>query len=339
MAERRKRGTGSIRQKKCGTWEARYTAYRDEEGKVVRKNFCCDTKKECEERLRRACEKRDREEALKKEEAYRVAIENVEKHRLKSKTLTVKEWMDYWYLNLSKPYIRPSTAAGYENILEHHIYPYLGNVKLSELTPFEVQDLINYSFKCGNKYNLGKGLSAKTVKEIYRLLFQGMESGVAFEIINKNPCKGCKLPKIERNEMKYLTYDGIGRYLVAAEARGMLPMFYLELSTGLRRGELISLMWTDLDIHDRMLYIRRTANRVKANENIEMNINAGDMLESKANTEAIKNDVANLIINLQVTEEDKEVTCEYDIVWAWDSNADKYTSKDKTDTYTEIVTE
>ena len=63
--------------------------------------------------------------------------------------------------------------------------------------------------------------------------------------------------------MKYLTYDGIGRYLVAAEARGMLPMFYLELSTGLRRGELISLMWTDLDIHDRMLYIRRTANRVK----------------------------------------------------------------------------
>ena len=47
--------------------------------------------------------------------------------------------------------------------------------------------------------------------------------------------------------MKILHPDHIRAYLDAAERRGVLPMFYLELISGLRKGELVALQWTDLD--------------------------------------------------------------------------------------------
>ena len=53
--------------------------------------------------------------------------------------------------------------------------------------------------------------------------------------------------KIEKQEMKLLHPDHISAYLDAAEQRGALPMFYLELVSGLRKGELVALQWSDLD--------------------------------------------------------------------------------------------
>ena len=48
--------------------------------------------------------------------------------------------------------------------------------------------------------------------------------------------------------MKILPAEQTGAYLSAAEEHGVLPMFYLELTTGLRRGEITALLWTDLDV-------------------------------------------------------------------------------------------
>ena len=48
--------------------------------------------------------------------------------------------------------------------------------------------------------------------------------------------------------MKVIQPEQIGAYLQAAANRNVLPMFYLELTSGLRRGELLALLWTDLDL-------------------------------------------------------------------------------------------
>lgn len=77
-----------------------------------------------------------------------------------------------------------------------------------------------------------------------------------------NPAKGCKLPKLEKKEMKILPEEKIGAYLAEAENRGLLPMFYLELTTGLRRGELLALLWKDLDIENRTISVTKQANRI-----------------------------------------------------------------------------
>ena len=53
-----------------------------------------------------------------------------------------------------------------------------------------------------------------------------------------------------------------GAYLKAAEEHGVLPMFYLELTTGLRRGELVALLWRDLNIREQTLPISKSAGRI-----------------------------------------------------------------------------
>ena len=55
---------------------------------------------------------------------------------------------------------------------------------------------------------------------------------------------------IQKFEMQILQPEHIKEYLDAANARGLLPRFYLELVSGLRKGELTALLWSDLDIQN-----------------------------------------------------------------------------------------
>ena len=62
--------------------------------------------------------------------------------------------------------------------------------------------------------------------------------------------------------MKILPEDKIGPYLAEAERRGLLAAFYLELTTGLRRGELLALLWTDLDVENMTISVSKQVNRI-----------------------------------------------------------------------------
>ena len=89
------------------------------------------------------------------------------------------------------------------------------------------------------------------------------DRAVAERLILVNPARGCKLPKMEKREMKVLPEDKIKPYLMEADKRGLLAPFYLELTTGLRRGELLALLWTDLDVENRTISITKQVNRIK----------------------------------------------------------------------------
>ena len=58
------------------------------------------------------------------------------------------------------------------------------------------------------------------------------------------------------------TEDKIGPYLAEAERRGLLAAFYLELTTGLRRGELLALLWTDLYVENMTISVSKQVNRI-----------------------------------------------------------------------------
>ena len=115
-------------------------------------------------------------------------------------------------------------------------------------------------FLCGGE---NKGLSTRVVRGIHTLLNNCLEQAVAERIILTNPAKGCKLPKMEKKEMKILPQEKIGPYLMEADKRGLLAAYYLELTTGLRRGELLALLWTDLDVENRTISVTKQVNRIK----------------------------------------------------------------------------
>ena len=86
---------------------------------------------------------------------------------------------------------------------------------------------------------------------------------MAERLILVNPARGCKLPKMEKREIKVLPEEKIRPYLMEAAERGLLAPFYLELTTGLRRGELLALLWTDLDVENRTISITKQVTRTK----------------------------------------------------------------------------
>ena len=252
MAKRRANGEGNIRKRKDGRWEGRYTAGRDPEtGKPVYKNVLGKTQGEVREKLKKAIA-----------DSQRLDMN-------RSGTHTVKSWMQMWYEVYAEPRLRENTKDYYLNYINNHIIPELGDIKLDKLTTIQIQKFYNNLQKNGRVQRYqhielkNKGLSVRVVHGIHTLLNNCLEQAVAERLILVNPARGCKLPKMEKREMKVLPEEKIRPYLMEANKRGLLAAYYLELTTGLRRGELLALLWTDLDIEAKTISVTKQVNRIK----------------------------------------------------------------------------
>ena len=89
-----------------------------------------------------------------------------------------------------------------------------------------------------------------------------MDFAVAQKIISENPCKAVALPKVEHKEMQTIPAEQLQAFLKEAKTTGVYEMYYIELATGLRRGELLGLKWTDIDWKNGIIKVRRSIARV-----------------------------------------------------------------------------
>ena len=82
------------------------------------------------------------------------------------------------------------------------------------------------------------------------------------KLILSDPTEGCALPKVEHREMKTLPVEQLASFLREAKESGVFELYYVELATGLRRGELLGLKWEDLDLDRGDLRVRRQIARI-----------------------------------------------------------------------------
>ena len=94
------------------------------------------------------------------------------------------------------------------------------------------------------------------------MLHSVFEWAVKDRLIPRNPTEDCIAPKVQKIEMQILPPEHIKDYLEAADRRGLLPMFYLELVTGLRKGEITALLWSDLDARNNTISVSKQVNRI-----------------------------------------------------------------------------
>ncbi len=250
MAKRRANGEGSIRKRKDGRWEGRFTAaYDPETGKQIFKNVLGKTQAEVKEKLKKAME-----------ETQGLDI-------IRSGQYTVVEWMRLWFETYSKPSLREASAENYRNYIENHIIPHIGDIKLNKLTPLDIQKMYNETKTSGRvqRYKDMKDLSVsnRLVRGMHMVLHGCLDQAVREGLLTKNPTNDCKIPKLEKKEMKVIPPEQVRAYLKEAENHGVLPMFYLELTSGLRRGELLALLWADLDIKNRTISVSKQVNAFK----------------------------------------------------------------------------
>ena len=89
-----------------------------------------------------------------------------------------------------------------------------------------------------------------------------MDLAVAQKIILVNPTNACELPKVEHQEMQTIPAEQLQAFLDEVRATGVYEMYYIELATGLRRGELLGLKWQDIDWKNGIIKVRRQVARV-----------------------------------------------------------------------------
>ena len=250
MAKKRANGEGNIRKRKDGRWEGRYTAGHDPEtGKPIYKNVLGRTQAEARAKLKAAIE-----------EAKSLDVTKAGKY-------TVGAWMDEWFENYARIKVRPSSHQTYRGYIDNHIKPNIGKIPLEKLTSLELQKLYKKLLTSGRidrveSKRQPKGLSAKTVRNIHQIIASAMKLAKEQRLITTDPTEGCALPKLEHREMKTLPVEQLTSFLREAKDSGVFEMYYVELATGLRRGELLGLKWEDIDLEHGNLRVKRQIARI-----------------------------------------------------------------------------
>ena len=248
MAKKRKRGDGSLHLRKDGRWEGRYVIDYDDNGRPKTKNVLAKTKAECAAKLK----------ALK-EEVQGAAPKSPKVD------MTFGAWLDHWYQQYCKPGIKPKTQTDYENRIYQHIIPELGHIPLSQLTQGDFQQFyqrLKQNGRLAQRELYGPGLSDRMVKSCHVTCCMALDKALAEGLIQKNPAAACKVPTTRPREMQVLTGEEIQRLLIQAKEDGCYELLLLELSTGLRRGEILALQWDDLDVKTGELKVERQVQRI-----------------------------------------------------------------------------
>ena len=249
MNKKRAKGEGTLRLRKDGRWEGRIVTDYREDGRPITKNVTAKTKTECCAKL----------EKLK---------EQYGRHTDKIKSdMPFGDWIDFWYRTYSKHTIRLTTQTEYENRIYNHIIPDIGKIPLNKLSQSDLQQFYARVKNSGRKIRaetLGPGLSDRMVRAVHANCRMALQRAVQEGLIRTNPAVGCKLPPKKAREMQVLTQNEIIRFLHQAKEEGCYELFLLELGTGMRRGEILALKWSDLNFATGELHIERQVYIIRA---------------------------------------------------------------------------
>ncbi|MBQ8249258.1 MAG: site-specific integrase [Clostridia bacterium] len=243
MAKRRANGDGTLRKRDDGRWEGRIVIGTKKNGQTLYKGFTNKSQKEVLSQM------------------------NLFKEKLKGATLcedyrmTLGEWLPKWLDEHMAFSIRESTKQGYSRYIEY-IKPYLGHKQVSAITTADVQKMYNKLKESGRKRchpTMGHQLSDSMVRSIHMMLHEAMAYAMREHMILKNPTEGTTIPRAAEKEMQILNETQIRTFMEAIRQDEIwYDFFYLELMTGLRRGEICALKWSDFDEAEGKLAICRT---------------------------------------------------------------------------------
>ncbi|MCL4553244.1 MAG: site-specific integrase, partial [Candidatus Marsarchaeota archaeon] len=204
---RRGRSEGSIRKRADGRWEAR-VCLGYEAGKLKRRSFYGATRQEVQRKMARAIV--DLQKGL----------------QLPSELLTVNAFLDQWLAEcVHPPAVKPSTYTSYEGHVRLHIKPAIGRVRLSRLSPEQVQKMV--------REKIDQGLSPKTVRHIVTTLRTALNQALKWGLVGRNVASLVTVPRIPRVQVNHLTADEVRTLFEAVRGDRCEALYILVVATGL----------------------------------------------------------------------------------------------------------
>lgn len=265
-----KRGE-NIRKRKDGRWEGRFKIGNDSNGKTLYHSVYAKSYSEVKEKMKNG----------------RV-LDAVKEKNESDNEITFSEVLFLW-LDSIRISVKESTYYRYEYIINRHICPELGVLKLSQIT----SQLINTFLDCkskGGRLDKKGGLSPSYVKSIMLIIKAAIDFATDEELckplrtkINKPVDKSKELPILCETDQRRLE-DHL-RCNMDITGIGIMISLY----SGLRIGEICALTWDDIDLTNKVIHVRHTIARVRAKQN---NITAKSILiVDEPKTKASRRDI------------------------------------------------
>lgn len=160
--------------------------------------------------------------------------------------LTVAEYLERWLNEYASAQVTPGTFDRYRGIVRNHFIPLLGRIPLTKLKPIDIQKAYAESLERGRRG--GGPLSPNTVGTHHLVLHSALETAVRWELIARNPADAVTPPRKQRKEMQVLDEEGVLDLLSRAKTNRYYLPFVVGVMTGLRRGEILALRWSDVDL-------------------------------------------------------------------------------------------
>ncbi|ODR20788.1 integrase [Mycolicibacterium porcinum] len=235
---KRANGEGNVRQRPNGRWEGRVSYVDPVTDKRRSVSVYGATAAECRRELKKV----------------RQRIEDGQP--AKDAPDTVASWLAQWrQSSLAASDRKATTKSLYSSLSRKHLeVTAIGAKRLDRLKPSDVETLIVEL--------RGKKLADSTVRQVYTVLRQALDVAVRDGLLASNPVAKVKRPGVARTEARYLPAADVARLLDAAKDLRYYVAVLLMAATGLRRGEVAGLLWSDVDLDKGELTVRHTLSRV-----------------------------------------------------------------------------
>lgn len=162
------------------------------------------------------------------------------------------EYVTDWLENTHKGKLRLSVYLNYRKHIKH-IVADLGDIWLQKLTPQQVQNFLSKK--------LSQGLSPKYVRETLGVLRLALENAVKWGYLSRNVCDVVTRPRVPKHEFAPLTLEQAKRFRQHIQGHRLEALLTTAVVTGMRRGELLSLRWSDIDLKRGVLQVLHTVDR------------------------------------------------------------------------------
>ncbi len=164
-------------------------------------------------------------------------------------------FLDDWLENIHRPTLKLSSYVKYRRLIDSHIIPQLGHIKLQKLHQSHVQAF--YTKK------LGQGLASGYVRMFHAILHKALDHAVEWEYVARNVCDLAHAPRLVRKrKAQFLTKEQALQLLKALQGQQLEALVSLALATGMRRGELLALRWSEVDMENGSIWVQRTVDRL-----------------------------------------------------------------------------
>jgi len=236
-------GGGTIKERSPGRWLVTVELGRDPQtGARQRRRFTVTGS-------RREANRARREAISQRDEGTLVPADKI----------TLGEWLMSWLeRHYTEGHIGPKAHDRYRVVIQRHLVPALGSLKLQDLRPDHIADM-KARWLSGKRSTSSRPLSGATVHKHLVVLRRALAEAVRCRIISRNPADVVSAPSVKtRTERRSLTEDEIKLLVTAARGgRWDLPIRF-SLATGVRQGELLGLKWDDVDFNAGTVSIRRS---------------------------------------------------------------------------------